>query len=116
MGKALLITLMLLAAGGSAMAQSHDNADRGCTNRLLHQKAIEHGHHHQPTTTEIACKQAARGQSSLGARTGRAIAELYEDAMRRSALSARGVTLEQTSGRGDERQKADIGCGADHNK
>jgi hypothetical protein len=94
MTKALLITFVLLAAGGSAMAQSHDNAHPDCASRLLHQKAIEHGYHHQPTTAEIACKQAARGQSSLGADTGRAIAERYEDAIRRSALSERGVTLE----------------------
>ena len=65
--KALMITLMLVTAGGSAMAQNHDNAHPDCSNRLLHQKAIEHGHHHQPTAAEIACKQAAGGQSSLGA-------------------------------------------------
>jgi hypothetical protein len=93
---ALVLTLaQALAAGGSAMAQSDDNAHRGCTNRLLDQKAIEHGYHHQPTTAEIACRQAARGQSSLGAKTGRAIAELYEDAIRRSGLPERGVTLEE---------------------
>jgi hypothetical protein len=94
MTKAPLITLMLAAAGGSAMAQSHDNAHPDCANRLLHQKAIEHGHHHQPTTAEIACKQAIRGQSSLDTNTGRAVTELYERAMRRSALSERGITLE----------------------
>jgi hypothetical protein len=94
MTKALLITLMLAAAGGSAMARSLDNAHPDCANRLLHRKAIEHGYHHQPTTAEIACKQAIRGQSSVDANTGRAITELYERAMRRSAPSERGATLE----------------------
>jgi hypothetical protein len=72
------------------MAQSHDNAHPDCANRLLHQKAIEHGHHHQPTTAEIACKQAIRGQSGPDPDTGRAITELYERAMRHTALSERG--------------------------
>jgi hypothetical protein len=110
--KALLITLMLLAAAGSAVAQTRDNAHPQCPNRLLRQKAIDHGYHHQPTTAEIACKQAASGPSSLGADTDRAIAELYEDAMRRSALAEHRVTLEETSGRGYQRRTAGIGTAA----
>jgi hypothetical protein len=110
--KALLITLMLLAAAGSAAAQTPDNAHPQYPNRLLRQKAIDHGYHHQPTTAEIACKQAASGPSSLGADTDRAIAELYEDAMRRSALAEHRVTLEETSGRGDRRRTAGIGTAA----
>jgi hypothetical protein len=35
MTKALLITVMLLATDGSAMAQSHDNAHPDCATRLL---------------------------------------------------------------------------------
>ena len=96
MTKALLITLMLAAAGGSAMAQSHDDAHPDCADRLVRQKAIEHGYHHQPTAAEIACKQAIRGLSNLDANTGGAITDLYELAMRRSALSERGATLEAT--------------------
>jgi hypothetical protein len=109
---ALLITLMLLAASGSAVAQTRDNAHPPCTDHLLHRKAIEHGYQHQPTTAEIACKQEARGRSSLGADTDRAIVELYEDAMRRSALVEPRATLEETSGRGDQRRTAGIGIGA----
>jgi hypothetical protein len=46
------------------MAQSHDNADPDCANRLLHQKALEHGYHHRPATAEIARKQAIRARAS----------------------------------------------------
>jgi hypothetical protein len=56
MAKALLIALMLLAV--SAAAQSHENDHPHCARRLVQQKAIEHGYHHQPTTAEIACKLA----------------------------------------------------------
>jgi hypothetical protein len=66
--KALLIALMLLAV--CAAAQSYENAYPDCARRLLQQKAIEHGHHHQPTTAQIACKLALKGQSSPGSRQG----------------------------------------------
>lgn len=111
--KALSIALMLLAAGGSAVAQTRDNAHPPCADRLLHRKAIEDGYHQQPTTAEIACKQAARGQSSLGVDTDRTIAELYRDVMRRSALAEPGVTPEDTSGRGDQRRAAVLGTAVD---
>ena len=112
MTKALSVALMLLAASGSAVAQTRDNAHPPCADRLLHRKAIEDGYHQQPTMAEIACKQAARGQSSLGVDTDRTIAELYEDVMRRSALAEPGATPEDTSGRGEQRRTAVLGTAA----
>jgi hypothetical protein len=83
MTKALLITLMLLTAADRSVAWSRDDADPECPSRLLRQRAIEHGHHHQPTTAEIACKQAVGGKSST------------DTSIRRTIAPSRGVTLEK---------------------